>query len=312
MVSVTFESWTLRVLRLRRWVLVAWVAVLGCGAVAAVDLPGHLSNSFAVAGSDSDRARAILARSFGERPESTFTAVFATRGHIDANTRPRLQRRLRRAAALLPDGTVGDLQPGGGILYAELKTPASAQVAKSYTSRLRAALRDPSGPRAYLTGQPAIQRDLDPILATDLRRGTVIAVALALLVLLAVLGPTPAVFVPFVLAASTIAATFIAVDVIARVVPMVSYVRNVVELISLGLAVDFSLLVVLRFARNWSAASRSSERWCARWRQPGAPSSSPGCPSRSGWRCCRRFRCRSSARSGSRACSCRWPRSQRP
>ena len=71
--------------------------------------------------------------------------------------------------------------------------------------------------------------------------------ALALLVLLAVLGPTPAVLVPFVLAASTIAATFIAVDVIARVVPMVSYVQNVVELISLGLAVDFSLLVVLRF-----------------------------------------------------------------
>ena len=52
---------------------------------------------------------------------------------------------------------------------------------------------------------------------------------------------------PFVLAACTITATFIAVDVIARVVPMVSYVRNVVELISLGLAVDFSLLVVLRF-----------------------------------------------------------------
>ncbi len=250
---VAFERWTLRVLRLRLPVLLCWFAIVVCGAVAAIDLPARLTNSFDVPGSDSDRARVILARAFADRPESTFTAVFAVRGRLDHDARRRLQRRLRRTAQLLPTGRVGPLRPGGGITYAELTTPVAAQQAKEYTSSLRTALRDPSGPPAYLTGQPAIQHDLDPILASDLRRGSLIAVALALLVLLAALGPTPAVFLPFVLAGSTAAATFVAIDGLARVLPMVSYVRNVVELIALGLAIDFSLLVVGRFREELAA-----------------------------------------------------------
>jgi RND superfamily putative drug exporter len=242
-----FESWTMRLLSLRVPVLLAWLVIVVVGAAAAVDVPGRLSSSFTVPGSDSDRARTILARSFGERPDSTFTVVFVTRGHVKPGTPTLLERRLHRAARLLPAGTIGTLNAGGGIFYADLRTPITGQEATAYTSRLRTALRDSSGPRAYLTGQPAIQRDLDPILASDLRRGTVIAVALALVVLVAVLGPTVAVLLPFVLAACTSAVALIAIDGLARAIPMISFVRNVVELIALGLAVDYSLFAVCRF-----------------------------------------------------------------
>ena len=239
--------WTLALLRLRVPVLVAWTVVLVAGGAAALDLPARLSNSFSVPGTDSERARVLLAEAFDQRPEGTFTVVFRVHGRLAATARSRLERRLEHAAAVLPDAGVGELLPGGGIFYADIATPLSTQQAKGYTAAVRAALRAPDGPGAYVTGQPAIQHDLDPILASDLRKGALIAIGLAVLVLLAVLGPTPALVLPFALAAATAAATLVAVDGLARVLPMVSYVSNVVELIGLGLAIDYSLLIVCRF-----------------------------------------------------------------
>ena len=58
------------------------------------------------------------------------------------------------------------------------------------------------------------------------------------------------------------------------------YVTNLVELIGLGLAIDYSLLVVHRFREELGAArvvGRRGRR--GRWRPPAAPSSSPGSPS---------------------------------
>src|SRR4029077_487478 len=102
-------------------------------------------------------------------------------------------------------------------------------------------------PRALVTGQPAVQADLDPIFSADLHRGEAIAVPLTLLVLLAVFGLSIAVAIPFLVAGCTIAATLGLLYLVAHQVSMVAYVRNLVELIGLGLAVDYSLLVVHRY-----------------------------------------------------------------
>ena len=108
-------------------------------------------------------------------------------------------------------------------------------------------MRRALGPGALVTGQPAIQHDLDPILAQDLRRGEAIALPIALIVLLVVFGFSLAVAIPFLFAACTITGTLAAVYLIAHAVPVVSYVTNLVELIGLGLAIDYSLLIVYRF-----------------------------------------------------------------
>jgi RND superfamily putative drug exporter len=104
-----------------------------------------------------------------------------------------------------------------------------------------------TGVHGLVTGQPAIQHDLDPVFASDLRRGEAIALPMALLVLLAVLGVSWAVAIPFVVATSTIAVTLAAVYATAHEVSMVAYVTNLVGLIGLALAIDYSLLVVHRF-----------------------------------------------------------------
>ncbi len=241
------ERWTRVVLRHRAVVLAAWLAVLVVGVWSAIALPDVLSNSFAVPGTDSERATRILSSRFGERPEGTFTVVFRVRHPSDRALQRRLRSRLQVAARAVPNGRVGVLRTGGGIVFGEVATTLDLQHAKRWTGELRDALRAPGGPRAFVTGQPAIQHDVDPIFASDLRRGEAIALPIALLVLLAVLGLSVAVAIPFLFAAFTITATLAAVYLVAHEVSMVTYVTNLVELIGLGLAVDYSLLIVSRF-----------------------------------------------------------------
>ena len=247
------ERWTRAVLRFRVVVLTAWLVVLLLGALSSARLAPLLSNSFDVPGSDSERAQSLMADHFGERPDGVFIVVFPVRSPSDRQLRARLRRRVERAARVVPTARTGTVGTGGGIVFVEVAATLDLQHAKRHTNALRRALRDGSGPPSLVTGQPAIQHDLDPIFAADLRRGELIAVPAALLVLLAVFGLSLAVAIPFVVAACTIAATLIVVFALAHAVPMVTYVTNLVALIGLGLAIDYSLLVVHRFREELAA-----------------------------------------------------------
>jgi len=251
------ERWVRTVLRFRVAVLVFWLVVVVAGVYSSTRLPAVLTNSFVVPGTDSQRAFTILRHAYGERPDGTFTVVFRVHHPSDRSLRGRLHRRLLLAARVVPTGHVGVLRPGGGILYADIETALDLKHAKRYTDALRAALRAPRGPPASVTGQPAIQHDLDPVLDSDLRRGEAIAVPIALLVLLAVFGLSWAITIPFAFAASTIAGTLLAVYGVAHMLSMVTWVTNLVELIGLGLAVDYSLLIVHRFREELARSERT-------------------------------------------------------
>jgi RND superfamily putative drug exporter len=240
-------------------VLLGWGAVLAAGIAAATQLTSVLANSFTVPGSESARAAALLAAHFGERPESTFVVVFPVRHPSDRTVQRRLQRRLDLASRAIPAGAARPLRRGGGVLYGDVVTRLGLHQARGSTDALRRSL----GPGALVTGQPAIEHDLEPVLASDLRRGELIAVPVALLVLLAVLGFSWAVAMPFVFAACTIGGTLAAVYLLAHEVTTTTYVTNLVVLLGFGLAVDYSLLLVHRFreerdvARTMATAGRT-------------------------------------------------------
>ena len=98
-----------------------------------------------------------------------------------------------------------------------------------------------------MTGAAAIQHDLDPIFNSDLARGESIALPIALLVLLAVFGLSWGITIPFLFAGSTIMGTLGIVYLLAHELTMATYVTNLVQLIGLGIAIDYSLLIVYRF-----------------------------------------------------------------
>jgi RND superfamily putative drug exporter len=245
--SSPLARWTLLVVRFRGPVLAAWLLLVAAGISLSLILPAHLATSFAVPGTDSARADTTLARGFGERAEGTFTVVFRVRHASEARVQQRLRARLERAAHALPGGRLGLFRSGVGVVYGELETGLTLQHAKAYTSPLRETLRRSGGPAALVSGEPAIQHDLDPRLESDLRRGETIALPLALLVLAFVLGISLSLAIPFAFAACTIAGTLALLFATAQLVSVTSYATNLIALVGLGLAIDYSLLIVARY-----------------------------------------------------------------
>jgi len=232
-----------------RWVVLAvWVVVLVGGVYANAHLSALLSNTFTVPGTDSERARTILQKNFGDRSDGEFLVVFKVPSSADAAARARLQSALGDAATLVPGGKATPLGAAGShILYGSILSQLTIAKAKGYTGPLVTKLRQTPGATVYVTGQAAIQHDLDPIFSKDLKKGESIALPIALIVLLAVFGISFAVLIPFIFAACTIMGTLGLVYIAAQHLSMATYVTNLVQLIGLGIAIDYSLLIVYRF-----------------------------------------------------------------
>ena len=231
-------GWTRAVLRFRWPILGVWLVLLLLGIVATSKLPALLSNTFTVPGSDSERARTILQDRFGDRSDGEFLVIYRVRNGT-AGVRLKLERSIREAATAIPTGQATPLRDAtGGVVYGSILSTLNLAKAKGYTDDIRRALHAPPGVDAYVSGQPAIQHDLDPIFGHDLARGESIALPIALAVLLAVFGLS---------FAATITGTLGIVWIIAHHLTMATYVTNLVQLIGLGIAIDYSLLIVYRF-----------------------------------------------------------------
>ncbi len=146
-----------------------------------------------------------------------------------------------------PRARSSEEQAVGGILYVNVDTSLNLSHAASETSSLRDALHGAGLSDALVTGPPALQHDITPILTSDLHRGEILAALLALLLLVAVLGTCWAILIPYLVAGATTAGTLSVLFLLAHHFLMVLYVSNVIELIGLALAIDYSLLMVHRF-----------------------------------------------------------------
>jgi len=240
------ERWTRFVLRHRRPVLTGWACVLLVGGYLSIGLSGLLSNEFTVPGTDSEEVRLVLQDHFGQRDDGSFLVVFRLRDP-DTADRSALAAALARGATALPDGRALPVQATGGVAFGTVASPLALADAKGRTDDVRAAIGAVPGADVFVSGTPAIQADLDPIFADDLLKGEAIALPVALAVLLAVFGLSLAVLVPFVLAACTITGTLGLVWVFAHLMTTATYVTNLVQLIGLAIAIDYSLLMVYRF-----------------------------------------------------------------
>src|ERR671936_920435 len=239
--------WTRLVLRFRWPILAFWLVVLLAGGFAYSKLTPLLSNTFTVPGTDSERARTILQDHFGDRSDGEFLVIYRVRNGT-GEVRTALERSIRSGATAVPGGQATALRNvPGGVVYGSILSSLNLAKAKGYTDDILHKLRPPPGVDAYVSGQAAIQHDLDPIFSRDLKKGESIAIPIALAVLLAVFGLSFAATIPFLFAAATITGTLGIVYIVAHYMTMATYVTNLVQLIGLGIAIDYSLLVVYRF-----------------------------------------------------------------
>ena len=237
-----FERWTRRVVRYRALVLALWLLIAALGVASTVKLPDLLTTSLNVPGSNSARANEILGQRFHDNIEGSFAVV------VPASSREAdVPSDVRRAIQVIPGAIVTQQRRVDSTWYLNVDTPLSLGRAADATATLRNALQADGVTNALVTGPPALQHDIAPVLSSDLRRGEVVTALVALIVLLIALGLTWAVALPFLVAGATTSLALLVLYLLSHEITMVLYVPNIVELFGLGLALDYSLLIVHRF-----------------------------------------------------------------
>src|ERR687895_1063634 len=235
-------------IRFRWLVLGVWIVVVLASAVASSGLNDLLTNRFILPGAESEKAWKVLEENFGQKPEGAFSVVVQGKpGSAQSLVEP-TRAAATRAAASLETGRLEEVRPvSGDVVSARIISQLQPADAKGYTEQMREAAGEIPGATLYVTGQSAIESDLEPVQNRDLFVGEVlIAVPIALVILIFVFG-TLSFLLPFMLAAVAIPVTLACVWVFANFMTLSTYLTNMVTLIGLGIAIDYSLLMVYRY-----------------------------------------------------------------
>ncbi len=241
------ERWTRFVLR-HRWVaLGVWVVALVVAGWGSSQLGDLLTNRFSLPGTDSQRAEQILEDHFGQRSVGSFTLVVKAEGGVEPLL-PEIEAAAERAARELPTGRFVAAQAiTPDLATAQIVSSLEPADAKGRTQAMRAAIGTVAGAQTFLTGQAATEHDLDPVFEEDLQKGELlVALPIAILLLIWTFG-TLSFLLPLGFAFFTIPTTLGLIWVFANVMELTTYITNLVSLIGLGIAIDYSLLMVYRY-----------------------------------------------------------------
>jgi len=232
-----------------RWaVLAVWVVAVVAAGSASAGLSDLLTNRFVLPGSDSEKAANILKDHFGQKPEGSFTLVVATPPGQAEALLPKVRAAGERAAEQLPTGRLAGARAASDhVATASIVSKLQTADAKVHVAAMRSVAGEIPGSTTYLTGQAAIEHDLDPVQNHDLLVGELfIAIPIAMLILIYVFGSL-AFLLPFMLSAAAIPVTLGVVWIFAHYMTLSTYLQNMVMLIGLGIAIDYTLLMVYRY-----------------------------------------------------------------
>ena len=243
MLRLTRSVYRFRVAWLILWALVTVVSALAIQGAFGERLTDLLANRFDLPASESNTAREILQQRFGERDDAVFLIVL--RGPRAETEAPRT---IARAGRALPQSTTSRPETiGDHVVLGRVTTTLSPDRAERYLAPMRRAIGHPAGADPLVTGTIPLNRDLTPTFNHDLLIGELVALPAAAIVLLFIFGTLSAALVPIVLGLVTVPSTLGAIWLAAHEVTMAIYVQNLVSIIGIAIAIDYSLIVVYRF-----------------------------------------------------------------
>jgi RND superfamily putative drug exporter len=130
--------------------------------------------------------------------------------------------------------------------------------ARQYYTQLRAKVHS-DRLQVLGTGNVAVASDFDKYLQSDLQRAEVVSLVVVVVLLLIVFGTVVSALLPLGVGGVAVVGGLAAVGVLARFTDVSTYATNIVTLIGLGVAIDYSLFIVNRF-REELAAGRTAEQ----------------------------------------------------
>ncbi|HEU5315003.1 MAG TPA: MMPL family transporter [Chloroflexota bacterium] len=251
--------------RLRWVVVVAWLAVLvvAGGTLAPKAAKALQSGGFFVPDSESSRAAATFDREFSSANRNTATVVFrsATQTVDDPAFRAEAVEAERRIQGIAGVRQIESyFQTGNPLLVGTDRRSAISLITLDGTEgqvqeralEIRHALEGVALEH-FVTGQPAINADVRISSEEDLRRAELITLPVIAVLLLLVFGTVAGASIPLALGAASVTLAMAALYLLTFRTDISIFALNTATMIGLGLAIDFSLIVVSRFHEELDA-----------------------------------------------------------
>jgi len=265
-----FEAWGRFVYR-HRWPVLAIsvLFLLASGFIAGQG--GKLESGGFIETAESGRASRLIEQELPIVGGSTFTLIFSSetlrardpdfRAAVEAALVP-LKTDPRVDTIITPyDPTT--IQPEHQIskderaIAVDVAVKDTIDVARDYYPTLRAKVSSDKL-KVQATGVLAINNGFNVVLLADLQRAEVVALPLALILLLIVFGAVVAALIPLGTGLLAVMSGIAGMYLLSRITGVSVYAQNVVTLIGLGVAIDYSLFVTSRF-REEMLRGRSRE-----------------------------------------------------
>jgi RND superfamily putative drug exporter len=262
------------VLRHKGAVAVFWLVMLVAGGAASAKLSSRLSPSFALPGAASYQANQQILRLYGNggngNPEVAVVRLPPGRDAASPAMRQALGRAFAAVTAQVSGLRVADyagtgdrafLGRDGRTTYGLVFTPYAGELSPpSLGPQITAAMtpRLPPGTSVAVTGMNELQSGGQAKEGFGVLAETLLAGAAALAVLVFVFGSALA-LVPLLVAAVTIPACFLTIYGLAEITTVSVIVQYLAALIGLGVAIDYSLLLVTRWREELTAGHPARE-----------------------------------------------------
>lgn len=240
-----------------RWVVIAvWAGLFLGSALLAPRVTSSLSAAFGSPDTEARRALDLIAEQMGTG-EASITIAF----HSDAQTVQDPSYATTVREALVPFASTPMVtgiityfdshnphmvSADGKTTYAVLLLKGTVDDALEFVSTAREQIKA-SDLDVHVTGGVSIFYDINELSEHDLRRAEMVAFPLVLSALLIVFASVVAAGLPVAVGALSVVITLALIYLLTLVTPMSIFVLNIATFLGLGLAVDYSLLVVTRF-----------------------------------------------------------------
>lgn len=261
-----------------RIVLALWALALVVAAPFALRQADELTaRGFDVGGSESQRAERMLAGVPADFRATSLGAVLVRTGDATERDYARALADLRRAAEradgvdvpreLAEAGLWMVRERPGRPVVVPMRVSVDEFTAPDVARDLRRELRigdgegggEYGGVRLSLVGAGALWGAMLDVTKEDLRHAELIGFPLVLLILLAVFGSVAAALLPLALGASAVVVTGALIHVLSTATLMSFYTTNMASMIGLGVAVDYSLFILVRYREERARGATREE-----------------------------------------------------
>ncbi|HYI16849.1 MAG TPA: MMPL family transporter [Thermomicrobiales bacterium] len=265
----TFYSWIARTTyRYKWWLLGLWVVVFAVAAVGARASEHAMKvGGFSLPGTEFHSASEVLSDDLDLSSDKAALVVFhsdellVTEAPFHAAVESAVQALaaqeiVTEVESFYETGIPDMVSPDNHTTYAWVTLEGDENLLEEETPHLRELVSSDTID-TYLIGNAAVNYDIEKASAEDLVRVEKFTFPIVFILLVLVFGSLVAAGVPLVLGLATVLMSLSVLWIVAQVTDISIFALNTASMIGLGLAIDFSLIIVSRFREE--LANRSVE-----------------------------------------------------